>query len=224
MKLFFLIISMLIFSSCGNKYENILISNTSEIRECLCVGESEELSASLTVGMREKNYIVNGYSTELIEFGVLSFELRNIDVDKNNCQFILFVGTDKYTGDLQENPFDQTLVADIQKVVDCNKKIVARLISNNVEIDVELFSINRDWNITSSDVYKIIAKNLKDEIKAFINNNIFEGEVYIKIINDQDITKNDYYWYVNIIGRNGKRLSAIVSPIKNEILAKNSYL
>lgn len=224
MKLFFLLFSIFIFSSCGRSMENMLKDNTSEIREYMCVGESNNISSSLILGKRETNYIVNGYSTDLIEFGVLSFKFKSAKEDIGVAKYVLFVGTEKFEGDLQENPFDYTLVADIQKIVDVSKKIVARIICDNWQEDIELSAINTSWKVGYNDVYKVIAKNMKSEIEAFVYNNTFEGEVYIKIINDEDINVSDYYWYVNIIGRGGKRLSAIVSPNSKEILAKNCYL
>ena len=223
LKLFFLFVALVCMSSCQNKYENLLQSNTSEIRKDLFEGKSEDITASLIVGMREKNYIVNGYSDELIEFGVLSFNALKCDkIDGVASSYILFVGTEKFEGDLQENPFDKTLVADIKKNIDCNKKVIARIISKDYEQDIELKCVNSKWKVNADDVYKIIAKKLKKEISTFVIKNNFEGEVYIKIINDADKNIADYYWFVNIIGRGGSRLSAIISPESSEILAINN--
>lgn len=225
MKLFFLILSIIILSSCGNNYENYLRNNTSEIRKYICVGERDGVNVSLTMGKREKTYIVNGYSTELTEFGVLSFRLSDdMEIDKNACKYVLFVGTDKYEGDLQINPFDGTLVADIMEIVEIQEKMVVTLVNDSANIDIELKCVNENWRMTSEDVYTLVAKKMKAEISAFVVDNTFEGEVYIKIINDEDKNKSDYYWYVNIIGRSGKRVSAIISIDAKEILAKNSYL
>lgn len=224
MKLFFLLCAIILFSSCQSKYENLLKSNTSEVRQYLYEGKSENVSASLIVGMREKNYIVNGYSSELVEFGVLSFDVKESEtIDVNSSNYILFVGTEKFEGDLQENPFDHTLVADIHKIIDTNKKVIARIVSGGYEKDIVLSHINKDWTIDTEDVYSLVAKKLKNEISSFINKNNFEGEVYIKIINDADINVGDYYWFVSIIGRKGNRLSAIISTNQNEILAVNNY-
>ena len=55
-------------------------------------------------------------------------------------------------------------------------------------------------------------------------NNIFNGEIYIKIVNDADIYKGDYYWYVSLISRKGGTLSLIISPYNKEILAINDTI
>ncbi len=225
MKLFFLLLCVIVLSSCGNKYENMIKNNTAEVRKYLLEAKDDQMNVSLILGLREKNYIVNGYATDLIEFGVLTFEFSDYgDIDKNSASYELLVGTQKFAGILQENPFDQTLVADIKKMIDPTKKVTAKIISGEFSKEIELKYINKDWKVDSDDVYGIVAKNMKSELSQLSNKNSFEGEVYIKIINDADINVSDYYWYVNIIGRGGKRLSLIISPDTKEILAVNNFV
>lgn len=223
MKLFFLVLlSCVFFSSCGNSYENMLKNNTAEIRQYYMEGSQDNISASLVCGHREKVYIANGYATELIEFGVLTFVINDAQIDENLAQFELTVGTNKYSGDLQKNPFDLSYMADIKKIVDCSQNITATLILGDKKIDIKLVDVTKDFKIKTTDVYKLIAKKMKGEIGEFVINKTFQGEVYIKIINDADINVGDYYYYVCILGRNGTRVSAVVSPETSEILAINN--
>lgn len=225
MKLFFLLLCVIVLSSCGNKYENMLKNNTAEVRKYLLEAKDEQMNVSLILGLREKNYIVNGYATDLIEFGVLTFEFSDYgNIDKSSASYELLVGTQKFAGILQENPFDQTLVADIKKMIEPTKKVTAKIISGDFSKEIELKYINKDWKVDSDDVYEIVAKKMKNELSQLSNKNTFEGEVYIKIINDADINVSDYYWYVSIIGRGGKRLSLIISPKTKEIMAVNNFV
>ena len=225
MKLFFLLLCVIVLSSCGNKYENMLKNNTAEVRKYLLEAKDDQMNVSLILGLREKNYIVNGYATDLIEFGVLTFEFSDYgNIDKNSASYELLVGTQKFAGILQENPFDKTLVADIKKMIDPTKKVTAKIISGEFSKEIELRFINKDWSVDSDNVYEIVAKKMKNELSQLTNKNTFEGEVYIKIINDADINVSDYYWYVSIIGRGGKRLSLIISPKTKEIMAVNNFV
>ena len=225
MKLFFLLLCVIVLSSCGNKYENMLKNNTAEVRKYLLEAKDDQMNVSLILGLRKKNYIVNGYATDLIEFGVLTFEFSDYgNIDKNSASYELLVGTQKFAGILQENPFDKTLVADIKKMIDPTKKVTAKIISGEFSKEIELKFINKDWSVDSDNVYEIVAKKMKNELSQLSNKNTFEGEVYIKIINDADINVSDYYWYVSIIGRGGKRLSLIISPKTKEIMAVNNFV
>lgn len=226
MKIFFvLILGLFALTSCTNKYENLLRYNTAEVREFVFEGETADVKANLICGKREKEYKVNGYATELIEFGVLTFEVNNIDeYDETIAKYVLLVGTDRYDGDLQKNPFDSSLVVDIKKIIDKNLPVKAIITIGEFSREIELKYLCQDWKVTSDDVYSIVASKYKDEIMKLNDNNIFNGEIYIKILNDKDIYKGDYYWYVNLISRNGGSLSMIISPFTKEILAVNNTI
>ena len=226
MKLFFLVFcSFIIFCSCSNKYENILKNNTAEVREFVLEGKSDNINASLICGLREKDYVINGYATELIEFGILTFDIENInDYNETIATYVLLVGTVRYDGDLQKNPFDNTLVADIKTIINSSENVTAKIIIGDFTQEIKLKNVCNNWSVDSEEVYKIVAKNFKDDIKQLIINNVFNGEVYVKIINDADINVGDYYWYVNIVNRTGRKLSLIISPHTSEILAVNNTL
>ena len=221
----FFLVGLFCITGCTNKYENLLKSNTAEVREFMLEGEEKGVKANLVCGLREKEYKINGYATELIEFGVLTFELENInEYDTNLANFVLLVGTSRYDGILERNPFNDTLVADIKTIIDKNENIVAKVIIGEFSQEIHLKPINKDWKIDSEDVYKIVADKFRKEINYLNRENVFEAEVYIKILNDADDYKGDYYWYVSIIGRKGGTLSLIISPYSKDVLATNNTL
>lgn len=226
MKLFFLIfLASLTFFGCSSNTEKYLRQNTAELREYLYEGSVDGVSASLIFGKREKNYIVNGYATELVEFGVLTFDVpKDIQIDETIAKYVVTIGTTRYSGDLQKNPFENTLVADIKKNISGVQSVTAKIIAGEFVKEIKLVCINENWKIKSADVYSLVAKAFKNDFAKMISNNSFAGELYIKIINDSDENTSDYYWYVCVIGRTGGRLSLIVSPKTGEILAVNNLL
>lgn len=226
MKIFLLLFfSIITFAACTNKYENLLKSNTAEVREFLMEGESDGVSATLICGMREQEYKINGYATNLIEFGVLTFDLNNSDeFDENLANFVLFVDTSRYDGTLEKNPFNDTLVADIKKVINKSSIVTAKIMIGDFVREIKLKLIGSDWEVDIDDVYKIVASKFKEQLNYLNSSNVFGGEVYIKILNDADIYKGDYYWYVSIFSRKGGMLSMIISPYSREILAINNTL
>lgn len=226
MKIFLLLIlGIITLTSCTNKYENILKSNTAEVQEFLLEGKSNNIKSSLVCGMREKEYKINGYATDLIEFGILTFELPNIDdYDVSLAQYVLTVDTLRYDGELEKNPFNNTLVADIKKIINLSDNITAKLIIGDFVSEIKLNNVADEWKVNSDDVYQIVSNKFKPDIETLNSNNIFGGEVYVKIINDADMYKGDYYWYVSIIGRKGGTLSLIICPDSKDILAVNNTI
>ena len=224
MKIIFLLIAVsMVFSSCSKN--NYLEDNIAEIRECLYEGKNEDVSVNFVCGKREKDYVLNGFATELIEFGVLTFDIK--DKEKYATQtgkYVLTVGTTRYDGDLQKNPFDGTFVADIKKVIKDTQSIRAKIIMGDLVKEIKLHRIDSDWQVSSGDVIKIINKNFKQDINSLVVDGVFKGEVYIKILNDADMYVGDYYWYVSVISRSGGKLNAIISHKTGEILSHNNTL
>lgn len=227
MKFFFIVLLLFSFSlfGCKSKYDQILKDNTAELRMFLLQGSNDNVEGTLICGKREKDYVINGYATELIEFGVITFKLNNLeDYDYSNAHYVLFVGTTRYDGKLERNPFDDTLVADIKKIINPDENVTTKLNIGNYSVEMKMFFVGKDWRINYNDVYNIIIKNYKPQLDLISSDNIFNGEVYIKIINDADKYKGDYYWYVIIVSRNGEKLTMIISPISGEILAQNNSI
>jgi len=220
--IFFVLIAIFVFSGCSrSKY---IDNNIAEIREVIYEGKCEDFNVSLICGERESDYKFNGYVTPLIEFGVLTFDVTNEQLNVENSQFVLFVGTEKFSGELQKNPFDGTLVTDVKKKITNNSGVSAKLILGDFEKEIKLTRLDIEWEISAEDVKDIIKKEFKEEIEVLVKDKEFNGEVYIKILNDADMYVGDYYWYVSIISRTGGKLNAIISRETGEILSMNSTL
>lgn len=206
------------------KLEKFVRNNIAEYREFVVYGQDDGVSASLMCGEREVDYKINGVVTELIEFGVLTINAEDEVLLQDGVEYVLFVGTQKYIGELQKNPFDGTLVADIKEVVDknCNISVLIKFASG--DISIRLQKVDEDWIIDSEDCVKILMSKYGEELKKFINNGVFEGEVYIKIMQDNMFAINDFYYLISVYGKDGKSINVIVSPISGEILASNTKI
>ena len=204
-----------------SKLERLVRDNISEYREFIVWGQSGDVSASLMCGMREVDYKINGIATDLIEFGVLTIGAKDESLLIAGVEYILFVGTKKYSGELEKNPFNGTLVADIKEVVDENSNISLVIKFDDGDIPIKLQKVNTKWGIDSEGCIDILMNKYNGELKKFVNNGVFEGEVYIKIMQDDIFALNDFYYLVSVYGKEGKSINVILSPISGEILASN---
>ena len=223
--IFFILFSLsYVFCGCSSRVERMIRNNIAEIRNFVVYGKNEKLSASLMCGLREQEYKMNGYATNLIEFGVITINLidKNLSTDKAN--FILFVGTEKFEGDLVINPFDESLVADIKVIVNSNANISLKLCFDVHLESLKLKKIETDWIINTDDCVSILVDKYSDKLKKLIRNNQFDAEVYIKIMNDENKLVSDFYFLISVVGRKGEYINIIVSPQTAEILASNNNL
>ena len=220
MNVFFLILllPMLFVFGCTSKYEKMLINNIAEVRQFIYVGENNNIKSSFICGSREKEYVANGMATELQDFGVVTFIIPNdIEIDKINAEYVLTIDTKKYNGQLEVNPFDGSLVADIGKIIDKKLNVSAKIIAGEFIEEIKLNLISDDWEIKFLDVIDIVVENYKKEIKSFIKDDVFCGEIYIKMVGED----SGYDWYFNMISIDGNSLSLIISKDNGNILASN---
>lgn len=195
-------------------------NNIAEYRQNLYVGENENISVSLTSGCREKDYVVNGFCTEPIEFAVLTFNLKQDVSVPETVNYVLTVGTARYDGLLEKNPYNGSYVCDIKKIIESQEVITAKIIAGDFVDYVELKTVTEKWNVNYDNALRLACVELKNELSEFIENNEFYAECYIKIINDETISENNYFWYVNFVSKTGKTFAVVIDPVSNEIMAK----
>lgn len=220
-----LFIACVVMISCTDTNYIAIQNSLSEERKNIFIGETEDFSVNFMSGKREKDYVINGYNTELIDFGVITFLLKNDILKEYNLNCIVEIDGTKYEVSLEENPFDGSFVADIKTSVENYQRIIVKLKANNYEKECELTNLNSEWKINNKKALEIAYKNFKRKLKKQIINGEFEGEVYIKILNNTSVSTDDYLWYVNFVCRNGKNYACIIDTNNNKILAKreNSF-
>ena len=110
--IFCLIISSLFLAGCNSVYREVS-KTVSEVRYSIYLGETDTIKATFMCGKREKDYVINGYNTPLIDFGIVTIALKK-SATTDNAKIVLTVDTNRYEDTLEKNPFDDTLVADLK--------------------------------------------------------------------------------------------------------------
>ena len=209
-----------LLSACESPMYSKAKDNIAEIRNNIFIGENENVKATFMSGKREKEYVINGTSTLLIEFGVITFALLGDNVTRAKTgNYKVIIDSKTYEGQLELNPFDNTYVADLGSMFDSSDNIYASINVGSFESEVTLELKNGDWQTSSTDALQIACKTLKKELKDY-DKDVWSSEVYIKIIHDDKVASDKYFWYVNFVGRDGTNHSVIIDPYTKEILAK----
>lgn len=210
----------LVLTGCTNKYFELTKENISEQRQNLYVGESQNITATFMSGYREKDYVINGYNTPLIEFGIITVMLEQNNIAKTDiATYSLTIGTNRYDGQMEINPFDGSYVADIKQLITLDENLTLKFTLGSFTEELNLNILSNTWQIDYNQALEIACDQLKPYLKQMTNNG-FLGETYIKIIYDNKIQENAYFWYVNFVGRSGQSHSIIIEPNTGEVLAK----
>lgn len=227
--LYVLLVVMLIacawlMTACSNKMFDITLSKLSEVRHNLYFGETENLTATFIVGERESQYVINGYHTESVGFGVITFNLSKMadEPDLQDPKFVITINGKRFDGALEKSPIDGTYVADIQKNVNSDSDVNVKLLAGDFEEELVLTTVTDGWALDHVGALKIATKELEQDLKTFMENGEFAGEGYVKILNDKTQPNSDYVWYVSFINRHGKTAAVIIDPNSKEVLAKKT--
>lgn len=218
--IFFAIIILCCITGCSTKLEKLITDNISEIREYVLFAKNEDVSVSFMCGERESDYKMNGVTSELIPFGVITVTNISETFQSSDISYVLYVGTQKYEGLLEKNPFDGTLVSDIKENVDKSNNISITLSNGKDTTSLKLKNVEY-FKINTSDCVDILLTKYKEELNKFVVDNNFQGEVYIKIIDDYDAYTSMFYYYVSVVGVDGNYINLLISPSNGEILASN---
>lgn len=215
---FFLFVCMIFSLSlvgCGTNLKDIFYENISEIQRDVFVGKFNQISATLLMGDREKEYLKNGYSTENIDFSVLMIE--GMETTKNiEYSYRLFVDDMVYEGVFKFNPFGG-LIVDMGNIVAGDIMVVT--VVGDETIDIVLRSITDGLSTSCDDAINIVMDNFGGRIRKLKKGRTFVAESYIKLMGMLEINSEDLCWCVTIITRAGERFSYVVSARTGDVLS-----
>lgn len=210
--------SCFVLIGCNSVY-NEVSSNVSEIRYNIFTGTSGMISATFMCGKREKNYVINGYSGPLIDFGIITVSINSANYDTQNIKAIVTIDTHRHEEVLEQNPFDGTYVCDIKTTTNASDLTLKLFFGDQTE-QLTLTNISQNWKVDCNKALKIATKTTKQVLKKQIQSS-FKGEVYVKIIEDTKVNKGNYYWYVSFVCRNGETHTVLIDPTTAKVLAKS---
>lgn len=208
------------FCGCGASSTDLALENLAEVRYNIFSGENDTYVATFMSGKRENPYVVNGVCEKQVEFGMVTVKYRLPDMP-TVAQYELTIGENTFKGNFEYNAYESTLMVDIQKVVSDDAQITLKVITNQDEKTCALQPQTKGMEITWRTALDIAIKSFGADFDAYISKGRFNGEVYVKIITDLNGNFDDYYWYVSVVGTNGKTCSVIINPQSGEVIAKN---
>ena len=212
-----MMIGCAMLSGCGLNVKSDVLNNLSDVRYFVFVGQSDGVVANLMCGMRENPYSYDGKSNKKTEFGVITVFFKNRPSE--DLHYSLSVGKSSYAGVLEENPYNHSFMADIQKIVDGEG---VYLTIEGVVDGMQLMPESKDWAVQYDKALDIAYEVLEEKLMGLYSSRRFCGECYLKIVLDQSSIDNPYYWCFMYVGQNGESGSVIIDVNSGEVLTKSN--
>lgn len=205
-------------SGCGLNAKSDVVNNLSDVRYSVFVGQNDGAVANLMCGMRENPYSYDGISNKKTEFGVLTVFFKNRPTQ--NLHYSLSVGKSSFAGTLEENPYNHSFMADIQKIVDSSEAVYLTI--EGVAENMQLMPESAGWEIQYSQALDIAFDALEEDLMKLYSSRKFCAECYLKIVMDQSSIENPYYWCFMYVGQNGQSGSVIIDVHSGEVLTNSA--
>lgn len=210
--IFILIVSSCLLFACDKKPDSKVKNNVSRETNAFYAGENEKFAVSVEVGRREKTFIADGKTTDVIDFA----DVTVTPLKTNSYETVNFVisGSDESTlsGEIAKSNYGEFVLSVDLKFAPTKISVTAGEDSAEIELKNVL-----EGKITSSDAVNVAKDAFKDKIEAEANDGKPEREIYVKLISGD---RQTYYYYVSFIGDGVDYWAVLIDPTTGSIISK----
>ena len=207
-----------VFAACKpKKVDAEILKNISELSTNVYTANTEAVAVTLTTGEREAPYNVNGVSSSRSPYTIITVRPVEMPDDAQVYDYVLRAGKNEYRGKLNLHPFGISYTDTINKKAEGGVTLSLTTLGETEEI--ELVSQFTDKMLDWQDALSVGVKSVKAEVDSLYSDKKLLGEVYVRFTTDQSADDGEYFWYVAVVGNNGKTYGALVDPLSGDIIA-----
>ncbi len=212
-----LLIAAGILAACGSGVDSAITNNISELTTNIFAGNSENIEVTLTTGEREAPYAVDGVSSARSPYTIVSIKPLSQGSDQTAYDYVIKADKNEYRGKLNLHPFGITFTDTISKKTSGTVSITVSRGEYTEEI-----SLNPQHNanmISWETALETGINCIRSEVSSLYQGKKLNGEVYVRFTGDPMNESPDYFWYIAVVGNNGKTYAALINPLSGEVVA-----
>lgn len=216
-----LAVTILSFTGCGKN--NVDLSNyLIEERNTLYTAQDDLYTVTLSNGLREENYSLDGVVGNMVDFAVLTLVKNNSDPLANDTySYTVTVNENTYTGELVKSETDNSYSADLGINIPTDSTINVKITFTGYVFDKELENTYSSFAVDKNKAIEIANKELKTELENLTADKNNKIEVVMKLLKDHSNSElKTYYWYIGIISTSGETLGILIDANSGDVIAK----
>ena len=219
---FILIVSSIFcLTACGKKSIN-LNDFLIEERNNLFTAQDELYTVTLSSGLREENYALDGIVNNKIDFAILTIVRNNSNPLSNDTYtYKVIVNDQTYTGDMERSSSDNSYSADLMINIPADATVNAEIKFTGYTFNQAMENTSNSFTVDKAKAIEIANSELKTELENLLADKNTKIEVVMKLLKDFSNSElKTYYWYVGIISTNGETLGLLIDANSGNIIAK----
>lgn len=206
------------FCGCDRtSIEEFAKNNISEISLNYFVGSTENFSITMSSGLREDPYTIDGVSNDLVKYCVLSIVPKN-GISTFGAEYTVEINSDTLTGVFENSPFDKSLASDLETSLNDEDEIYVYIILNNETEIAKMTCISSSFEIKQTDAINLAIDFAREKLIALSDDKKKQIEGYSRIITT-DRNLEIYFWYVSFVNTDGETVAMVIDPSSGEIVA-----
>lgn len=209
-----LFVVMLGLTACGKTTKKWAVENMAEITKEYYFGENDDVFVTLAVGEREKDYLLNGQATELVNFSLLSLKFKEDNYAR--AEVVQVVSNDsKVDAEAKYNSFNDSYMVDIVDDVEIGESVSVVYEGETIVLKKQNFAVDYEKAI------EIATNELKEKLDEQKSFNHFEAECYLRVMSEKDRDFGGLYWCFTCLNYEGESFSVVISTSDGKILANS---
>lgn len=218
-KLFVMFLTVsVVFSlfGCGVNTLSLVKKNLSEWTKVFYMAECDDFYVTLSSGMREKEYLMNGVAGEMTDFALLSINF--VQNPKSEMIFVeLSVDEEKIETEMELNPMNDSYMVDFECLLSGDEKISLKYENQSMVLE----NLSKNFQIDDQKAMQIACDEIGNLILKKKSLGKLNAEIYLRVLDKKSNNFDDIFWCLTALNVDGESFSIVISTVDGSVLAKS---
>lgn len=201
---------------CGMSTMGLVEENMSELTKVYYMAENNDFYCTLSSGVREKNYLMNGESGEVTDFALLTI-VPNQNVSGSLIKAHVKIDGVESEVELEINGLNHNFMVDLEKAFSGNE--VVEVTYEGVGLVLE--NVSNDFSVDYNKAIEIACKEMNEQIVAKKKFSNLNAECYLRVLDKKANQFDSVFWCFTVLNVDNESYSIVLSAEDGTVLAKS---
>lgn len=201
---------------CGKSTLSLVYDNMSEWTKVYYFGENESFYCSLSSGLREKNYLLNGTSEKKVDFALLTLNL-NESSNQKILKVVVKIDGIESEKEMELNNLNNSYMLDLETAFSGNENVEVSYGGKTLVLENQ----SKDFAVGFEKALEIATRELEDKILLKKSFNKLNAECYLRVLDKKANDFDGVFWCFTVLNNANENYSIVISTVDGAILAKS---